>query len=119
MLLDLAHYESPDLIQHSLLLLDRYYTAESDIFQKATKSQLLQTDQSAIFYNKVVGGLMLDLIAYLRTGSGDVHNSSSPIEELTKSCWLEGEVEGFEPHQINQNIILSFGITIIAIISNR
>ena len=114
MLLDLAHYESPDLIQHSLLLLDRYYTAESDIFQKATKSQLLQTDQSAIIYNKVVGG---DLIAYLRTGSGDVHNFSYPIEELTNNCWLEGEVEGFEPHQINQNIILSFGITIIAIIN--
>ena len=108
MLLDLAQYESPDLVRHSLLLLDRYYTTESDIFNKALKTQLLKTDQSIAFHNKVEG-LMLDLIAYFRTGSGDKDKSSSPIQELTKSCWLEGEVEGCEPHQINQNIILSFG----------
>ncbi len=110
MLLDLTYYESPNLVQHSLLLLDRYYTTESDIFKNAFKSQLLKTTQSANFYNKVE----LLLLAHLRTGSagsssstGDAHKSSL-IQEFTQSCWLEGEVEGSEPHQINQNIILSF-----------
>ncbi len=108
MLLDLANYESSDLVQHSLLLLDRYYTTESEVFEKALETQLLITDQSTELYNQIEG-LILELAEYFRTGSESCQHQSSPIQELTQSCWLEGEVEGYEPHQINQNIILSFG----------
>lgn len=111
-LLDLACYKYNDLIQRSLLLLDRYYTSKTDILQRALQSQLLLTPQSIELYN-TVEELFLKLTSYLRSGSSpDQINSGdpSPVEMLTKYCWLEEEVEGFEPHQINRNIILSFGM---------
>ena len=108
-LLDLACYKYDDLIQRSLLLLDRYYTANTDIFQRALQSQLLLTPQSVELYN-TVESLFLKLTTYLRSGSADIGKGPSPIKMLTEYCWLKDEVEGFEPHQINRNIILSFGM---------
>lgn len=108
LLLDLANYRYSDLIQRSLLLLDRYYTSQTDIFQKALYAQLLKTSESIKLYN-TIEGLFLRLVMFLRAGSVGHVPESSPVKELTKYCWLEEEVEGFEPHQINQNIILSFG----------
>ena len=110
-LLDLACYKYSDLIQRSLLLLDRYYTSKTDIFHRALQSQLLLTPQSIELYN-TVEGLFLKLARYLRSGSSpdeDANRDDSPVKLLTKYCWLEDEVEGFEPHQINRSIILSFG----------
>ena len=109
-LLDLANYRYDDLVQRSLLLLDRYYTSQTDIFQKALHTQLLKTAESIKLYN-TIEGLFLKLVRFLRTGSVEHVPEPSPVKELTKYCWLEEEVEGFEPHQINQNIILSFGKT--------
>jgi len=108
-LLDLANYKYDELVQRSLLLLDRIYTSGTDIFQKALHTQLLKTVESCSLYN-TIEQLFLRLVAFLRIGSSGIVESPSPIEELTKYCWLENEVEGFEPHQINQNIILSFGM---------
>ncbi len=112
-LLDLACYKYNDLVQRSLLLLDRYYTSKTDIFQRAVQSQLLLTPQSIELYN-TVEKLFLKLTSYLRSGSCPVESETgscpSPVKMLTKYCWLEEEVEGFEPHQINQKIILSFGM---------
>ena len=110
LLLDLANYRYDDLVQRSLLLLDRYYTSQTDIFQKALHTQLLKTAESIKLYN-TIEGLFLKLVMFLRTGSVERVPGPSPVKELTKYCWLEEEVEGFEPHQINQNIILSFGRT--------
>jgi len=109
-LLDLANYNYDPLIQNSLLLLDQYYTSQSDIFNKALQAQLLKTTQSMEVHNRV-GRLTWKLVAYLKDCSAVGDDSElSPIKSLTKDCWLEGEVEGFEPHHINQNIILSFGM---------
>ncbi len=116
-LLDLTCYKYNDLIQRSLLLLDRYYTSKTDIFQIALQSQLLLTPQSIELYN-TVEKLSLKLTSYLRSGSSpdedDAAKGQSPVKMLTKYCWLEEEVAGFEPHQINQNIILSFGMHLIS-----
>lgn len=110
MLLDLANYDHDDLMQYALLLLDRYYTSASDIFQKALQTHLLITPTSIEVYNKVEK-LLLRLSAYLRNGSNDRvdQGEDSPVKVLTEYCSLEGEVESFEPHQTNQNLILSFG----------
>ncbi len=95
------------------MLLDRYYTSKSDIFLKAIPARLLLTPQSVELYNTVEGSLFLKLMRFLNHGSDseehDIAGGSSVVQELTKFCWLENEVEGHEPHQINQNIILSFG----------
>ena len=110
-LLDLANYKYDELVQRSLLLLDRYYTSQTDIFQKALQTQLLKTAESSELYN-TIEGLLLKVTLFLRSGSSaaEAMQEPSPVKELTKYCWLENEVEGFEPHQINQNIILSFGM---------
>lgn len=111
-LLDLANYECDDLIQYSIKLLDRCYTFETDILQKALQIQLLNHQKSVMLYN-TVEHLVVPLVAYLSIGTDDSGeedvSESSPIKALTDFCWLEGEVEGYEPHEINQNIIISFG----------
>jgi len=105
-LLDLANYEDTDLIQNSLLLLDRYYSNETALFQKALKTQLLKTKKSKDLYDRIEKALP-SLEKYF-TMEGD-DEGLKLIEELTEKCWLTEEVEGFEPHSINQDIILSFG----------
>ena len=116
-LLDLANYKYDDLIQHSLLLLDRYYTSQSEIFQKALQAQLLLTPQSVELYN-TVESLFTEQTAFLRSASVS-EERQSPVSILTKYCWLEGEVEGYEAHQINQNIIISFGMKLLALNRKR
>ena len=111
-LLDVANYEAEDLVQGSMLLLDRYYSSESSIFQKALKCQLLRTSKSMALYDIIDKKVLPFLPAYFRNDKTD-SSELSPIEKLTRSCWLEDEVEGFEPHHINQNIILSFGNTLL------
>lgn len=107
-LLDLANYDHEDIFQHSLLLIDRYYTCQSDVFDRALQTQLLVTVGSCDVYN-TMESLYLELIASLRSCSGD---DPSPVKALTTCCWLKEEVEGYEPHQINQNIILGFGMAL-------
>lgn len=106
-LLDIANYEYRDLVQNSLLLLDRYYSRESSIFHKASTIQLLKTTESNDLYDKITKEVLPVLPHYFEAAADD--EEQSPIKELAQRCWLKGEVEGFEPHQINQNIILSFG----------
>lgn len=109
-LLDLANYKQKELSRNSLHLLNRYFTSQSDVFVRAHQTQLLKTPQSCELYN-TVEGLFLELLAFLRSDfESDNWKDPSPVKLLTRCCWLEEEVEGFEPHQINQNIILSFGI---------
>ncbi len=97
-LLDIANYEAPNLVQYSLLLLDRYYSTESSIFQKALESRLLQTKESTDLYDLISDRKEVDIDGV----------KIPPVLDMAKSCWLKGEM-GYEPHQINQNIILSFG----------
>ena len=106
-LLDLMQYQNNDLVQYSLLLLDRHFTSRSGILQKALQLQLLQNQDSVAVYNNVES-LLVDVAAYLSSGENS-SASSSPLEVLIKFCWLEDEAIGYEPHQINQKIILSFG----------
>lgn len=108
-LIDLSNYSYKNLIQRSLMLLDRYYTSKSDIFQKAILSRLLITPQSVELFNSMESSLFLKLMSFLKPGSDDGGTSTSVVQELTEYCWLRDEAEGYESHHINQNIILSFG----------
>ncbi len=58
-----------------------------------------------------IESLLVNLGSYLQSGDSMITktNSLSPLEVLTNFCWLEEEAVGYEPHQINQRIILSFG----------
>lgn len=106
LLLDLSNYKHDVLIQQSLLLLNRYYTTKTDIFKMAIQIQLLTTKESCELYNKM-NSMFIKLEVFFKSISCE--HGASPIKILTGYCWLDKEVEGFEPHQINQKIILSFG----------
>jgi len=110
-LLDLMLYQSDDLVQYSLLLLDRHFTSRTGIIDKVLKAQILLSEESVEVYNKI-DSLLVELAAYLKSGdaSTSVSITSSPIEVLKECCWLKDEAFGYEPNQANQKIILSFGM---------
>ena len=108
-LIDLSNYSYTDLIQRSLMLLDRYYTSKSDIFQKATLSRLLIKPKSVELFDSMESSMFLKLMSFLKPGSETDDKDTSVVQKLTEYCWLKDEAEGYEPHHINQNIILSFG----------
>lgn len=115
-MLDLAQYDDEELIQSSLRMLDKFYTLETTLLSSAAQAQLLITETSVILYNTIEQRLLSSLRDYLDWKNvvvEDNHLSAmdgqSPLQELTGYCWLEGEVEGCEPHQENQKIIYNFG----------
>ena len=114
-LLDLVNYQDDDLIQGSLQLLDKYFSSESDLFRSANQTVLLISEKSVQFYTCLEDTVLSDLREYLDMKNvmdsvrGEALSRSSPLEQLTQKCWLEGGVVGCEPHHQNQIIIYNFG----------
>ena len=54
LLLDLANYHDNELIQESLHLLNRFYSAEMTLFQKAIQTELILTEESHTVHSQVV-----------------------------------------------------------------
>ena len=114
-LLDLAMYENDDLVQDSLQLLNKIFSSELHLFQRAIQAQLLTAEESEKLYRCIENRLHL-LRQYLNP-KRHLHSQSasqqpseeSPLKELIGKCWIEGEAIGFEPHQQNQKIIYNFG----------
>ena len=124
-LLDLAAYKNEDLVQGSFQLLDKLFSSELHIFQRAVQAQLLITKDSETLYEDI-NKLLHSLRKYLnpktclcsQVASQNseesmlptmVKSEGCPLKKLTEKCWLEGEAKGFEPHQQNQLIIYNFG----------
>ena len=118
-LLNLAKYDDEGLVQGSFQLLNKLYSCDMNLFQRAVQAQLLITEKSKSLY-----AMINDLLHSLRKSLNPKTSSLSenaqkvsattsggkfPLRVLTKSCWLEGEAEGYEPHQQNQRIIYNFG----------
>ena len=53
LLLDLASYDDDQLIQESLHLLNRFYSAEITLFQKAIQTELLVTTNSEQVFEEI------------------------------------------------------------------
>ena len=117
-LFDLAMYKNDDLVQSSFQLLDKIFSSELHLFQRAVQAQLLLTVESGNLY-KYISKHLYELRQYLNpkicqstpmesmtVGRKD---PKSLLKELTEKCWLVGEAIGFEPHQQNQKIIYNFG----------
>ena len=123
-LFDLAMYKNDDLVQGSFQLLDKIFSSELQLFQRAVQAQLLLTVESGRLYQDIYDHLhsirqYLNPKIYLYSQSTPEHPtesmtvrrkySGSPLKELTEKCWLADEAIGFEPHQQNQKIIYNFG----------
>ena len=118
-LLNLAKYDDQDLVQGSFQLLNKLYSFDMNLFQRAVQAQLLITKKSKNLYamiNDLLHSLRKSLNPKISPLSESAQRDSAatssgkfPLRDLTKSCWLEGEAEGYEPHQQNQRIIYNFG----------
>ncbi|MCG8621292.1 MAG: hypothetical protein MJE68_04710, partial [Proteobacteria bacterium] len=120
-LFDLAMYKNDDLVQGSFQLLDKIFSSELHLFQRAVQAQLLLTVESGNLY-KYISKHLYELRLYLNpkicqstpeqpmeSMTGGRKDPESLLKELTEKCWLVGEAIGFEPHQQNQKIIYNFG----------
>ena len=121
-LLDLSKYDDEDLVQGSIQLLNKLYSSDINLFKRAVQAQILTEKSRSI--HETISKLQWSLRKYLdhrvniisdSTDDSDseeaksVETGSSPLKKLTDKCWLDGEAEGFEPHQQNQKIIFNFG----------
>ena len=107
-LLDLSEYESDELVQSSLHLLNRFYSSEVSLFQKAIQTQLLVTDQSKDVFQKVGNELpILRRYMSIDVGEDERANLIRILKTFTRMCSLQGEEQ--EPHQQNQKILYNFG----------
>ena len=123
-LFDLAMYENDDLVQGSFQLLDKIFSSELQLFQRAVQAQLLLTVKSGRLYQDIYDHLHLlrqylnpKICQYSQSTPEQLtesmiarrKDSETLLKELIEKCWLVGEAIGFEPHQQNQKIIYNFG----------
>lgn len=101
-LLDLTKYQHDSILQRSLLLLNRHYSTDTEIFNTAAHIHLLLTEESVAVY-EAVDIVQSQLRDYLH-GYGE---DTTVVQTLIDLCYLKNDVR--EPHEINQTIILTFG----------
>lgn len=112
--------EDEALIEGSIQLLDKHFSSELNIFHRAGRSQLLITEESTELHREIINRRHL-LKQYLnpkvnlhsqasQSSMSNHEKDSEPfLKKLTRKCWLEEEVEGYEPCRENQRMIYKFG----------
>ena len=108
-MLDLANYNSDDLIQGSLHLLNRCYSAEISLFSEAIQTQLVVTEIS-LDVMETIRVQLPNLRRLFSIDGGEVGRSQiiSILQTFTDMCTLNGEEH--EAHTQNQHILYSSGV---------
>ena len=107
-LLDLSMYQSAELVQGSLHLLNRLFSSEITLFEKAIQSQLLVTETSQNVFQEI--GKLLPILRRLLGIDASSNQRSDIISILRKfsgMCSIDGDEE--EPHPQNQRILYNSG----------
>ena len=107
-LIDLSKYQSDKLVLGSLHLLNRFYSAEVTLFEKAIQTQLLVTDESQRVFAEIEQ-LLPCLRHHLSIDAGESQRVEiiRTLNTFTRICSLQDDEE--QPHQQNQNILYNFG----------
>ena len=107
-LIDLSKYQSEKLVLGSMHLLNRFYSAEVTLFEKAIQTQLLVTDESRRVFAEIEK-LLPPLRHHLSVDAGKSQRVEiiHTLNTFTKMCSLQEDEE--QPHQQNQNILYNFG----------
>ena len=89
-------------------LLNRFYSAEVTLFQKAIQTQLLVTEESQRVFTEIKE-LLPDLRRLLSVDAGESQRKEiiRIINTFTQMCVLQQDDE--EPHQQNQKILYNYG----------
>lgn len=107
-LIDLSKYQSEKLVLGSMHLLNRFYSAEVTLFEKAIQTQLLVTDESRRVFAEIEK-LLPPLRHHLSVDAGESQRVEiiHTLNTFTKMCSLQEDEE--QPHQQNQNILYNYG----------
>ena len=107
-LIDLSKYQSDKLVLGSMHLLNRFYSAEVTLFEKAIQTQLLVTDESRRVFAEIEQ-LLPRLRHHLSIDSGESQRVEiiHTLNTFTRICLLQDDEE--QPHQQNQNILYNYG----------
>ena len=107
-LIDLSKYQNEKLVLGSMHLLNRFYSAEVTLFEKAIQTQLLVTDESRRVFAEIEK-LLPPLRHHLSVDAGKSQRVEiiHTLNTFTKMCSLQEDEE--QPHQQNQNILYNYG----------
>ena len=107
-LIDLSKYQNEKLVLGSMHLLNRFYSAEVTLFEKAIQTQLLVTDESRRVFAEIEK-LLPPLRHHLSVDAGESQRVEiiHTLNRFTKMCSLQEDEE--QPHQQNQNILYNYG----------
>ena len=106
-LIDLTCCDCNELVQGSMHLLNRFYSAEVTLFQKAIQTQLLVTKESQMVFTEIKN-LLPPLQRRLSVNIGELPREIiCTLRAFTQMCVLKEDDK--EPHQQNQNILYNYG----------
>ncbi|XP_060075349.1 inositol 1,4,5-trisphosphate receptor type 1-like [Ylistrum balloti] len=106
---DLSMYSYDKMVTKSLDILNKLYSSQSDMFQLASKAQILLTHDSAKVHREVQRSLpVLRRLAKQKLNDEQVTLTGEILDELAGFCHLPKNIE--EPHFMNQNILVSHGV---------
>ncbi|XP_065910466.1 inositol 1,4,5-trisphosphate-gated calcium channel ITPR1-like [Dysidea avara] len=109
-LLDLANYKSDEILTESLHLLNRYYSSEETLFQKAIQTQLLSNPKSEEVLSELSDELLPNLRCLLNkdVGSEGCEELIKILQRLTSLCYIQNSPH--ENHSQNQKILYNSGV---------
>ena len=107
-LIDLSKYQSDKLVVGSLHLLNRFYSAEVTLFEKAIQTQLLVTDESRRVFAEI-GEWLPRLRHHLSVdvGKTEMGEIICILVKFSHMCSLQQDEQ--QAHKQNQNILYNYG----------
>ena len=107
-LIDLSKYQSDELVLGSMRLLNRFYSAEVTLFQKAIQTQLLVTDESQTSFAEI-GERLPHLRHHLSVdvGKEEMREIIRTLNRFSHMCSLQEDDQ--QAHKQNQNILYNYG----------
>eukprot|EP00051_Salpingoeca_urceolata_P021905 m.350050 g.350050 ORF g.350050 m.350050 type:complete len:1958 (+) comp19886_c0_seq3:2025-7898(+) len=115
-LVDLAHYEYPDLLWQAMASMERIYMSQGDLIQLAVSAQMFTTSAS----NKVLHTVQKSLMPLLRrvcTGfvePTEMGQFLDAINTLIPMCLLDPKnYAGSPPNPINQMLLFNEGVLFV------
>ncbi|XP_077987360.1 inositol 1,4,5-trisphosphate-gated calcium channel ITPR1-like [Glandiceps talaboti] len=108
-LMDLSNYKYDNMIQQSMHLLNRHFSAYSNLFDRAVQAQVLLTDKSVEVLKHCEEKLpILRRLSSTKMSSEQCKIMGDILDMMIGFCSLENEPE--ERHPMNQTILYNFGV---------
>ncbi|XP_033761182.1 inositol 1,4,5-trisphosphate receptor type 3-like isoform X6 [Pecten maximus] len=106
---DLSHYQYDEMVRMSMHLLNRFYSAHNNLFNRAVQAQVCITDSSVSVYKELENILpKMRRYSTAKLSDNQTLELCGILDRLNKMCHLENEPE--EPHGMNQSILYNHGV---------